>query len=117
MCFFVCLYVSMRAAVCVYECECVVLFVRGSVFVFVCFLAGVLEVIRSNPRRILNETDFEETNKQTDENPSPHIINSKSNLNIASGLNPTTVPIVPGGTSSSSTMGRLSGRDPSHMSR
>ena len=61
------------------------------------------------------ERDFEATNNHPDENPSPHVTNSKSNLNIASGLNPTTVTIVLGGTSSSSTMGRLSGRGPSHM--
>ena len=48
--FFVYLYVSMCVAVCVYECECVVLFVHSSVFVFVCLLAGVLEVICSGPK-------------------------------------------------------------------
>ena len=46
----VCLYVSMCVAVCVYECECVVLFVHSSVFVFVCLLAGMLEVICSGPK-------------------------------------------------------------------
>ena len=50
MCVGVCLYVSMCVAVCVYECECVVLFVHISVFVFVCLLAGVLEVICSGPK-------------------------------------------------------------------
>ena len=50
VCVFVCLYVSMCVAVCVYECECVVLFVHSSVFVFVCWLAGVLEVICSGPK-------------------------------------------------------------------
>ena len=63
MFFFVCLYVSMCVAVCVYECECVVLFVHSSVFVFVCLLAGVLEVICSGPKtypegRILKERDM-----------------------------------------------------------
>ena len=48
--FFVCLYVSMCVAVCVYECMCVVLFFHSSVFVFVCLLAGVLEVICSGPK-------------------------------------------------------------------
>ena len=50
VCVFVYLYVSMCVAVCVYECECVVLFVHSSVFVFVCLLAGVLEVICSGPK-------------------------------------------------------------------
>ena len=48
--FLVCLYVSMCVAICVYECECIVLFVHSSVFVFICLLAGVLEVIYSGPK-------------------------------------------------------------------
>ena len=103
---FVCMNVS------VLYCLSIVLYLCLFVSLLVCWRLYAL--IR---RRILNERDFEETNNQTDENPSPHIINTKSNLNIASGLYPTTVPIVPGGTSSSSTMGKLSGRGPSHMSR
>ena len=43
-------FVSMCVSVCVYECECVVLFVHCSVFVFVCLLDGVLEIICSGPK-------------------------------------------------------------------
>ena len=117
MCVFLC--------ICMYQCVLQFVFMNVSVLyclcialylcLFVCLLVcwRLYALVR---RHILNEKDFEATNKQTDENPSPHITYSKSNLNIASGLNPTTVPIVPGGTSSSSTIGRLSGRGPSHMS-
>ena len=117
MCVFlcVCMYQCVLQFVCmnvsVLYCLCIVLYLCLFVCLLVCWRLYAL--VR---RRILNEKDFEATNKQTDENPSPHITNSKSNLNIASGLNPTTVPIVPGGNSSSSTIGRLSGRGPSHMS-
>ena len=116
VCLCVCMYQCVLQFVCmnvsVLYCLCVLLYLCLFVCLLVCWRLYAL--IR---RRILNERDFEETNKQTDENPSPHITNSRSNLNIASGLNPITVSIVPGGTSSSSTMGRLSGRGPSHMSR
>ena len=116
VCLCVCIYQCVLQFVCmnvsVLYCLCMVLYLCLFVCLLVCWRLYAL--IR---RRILNERDFEETNKQTDENPTPNIINSRSNLNIASGLNPITVSIVQGGTSSSSTMGRLSGRGPSHMSR
>ena len=113
MCVFlcVCMYQCVFQFVCMnvseLYCLCIVLYLCLFACLLVCW--RLYSRVR---RRILNERDFEVTNNQTDENPSPHITNSKSNLNIASGQNPTTVPIVPGGTSSSSTMGRLSGRAP-----
>ena len=80
---FVCMKVS------VLYCLCIVLYLC----LFVCLMEfwRLYALVR---RRILNERDFEATNNQTDENPSPHITNSKSSLNIASGINPTTVPII-----------------------
>ena len=88
VCVFEYLYVSMCACcslcvrVCVLFCLCVLLCLCLFVCKLVCWRLYAL--VRT---RILDEWDFEATNIQTDVNPSAHITNTNSNLNVTSTLN------------------------------